>query len=134
MCTPTPSSASPSVRATPRIWRRRLIPCLLLPLVLVGLVLTGWWWGQPGRPGLDWVVVGTLPPVALFAGALVGRLRLARLKRTVDRTRGLVCPDCGFDLSGSPEIGPCPECGIVHDVANVTRAWRDCGWLPREAC
>jgi hypothetical protein len=66
----------------------------------------GRWWSALGLiSSLLYLVAG----VYLFRG---GRWVVDRIV-PADRP---YCPECGYDLSGAPEQGVCPECG-VHPLA-----------------
>ncbi len=46
------------------------------------------------------------------------------LKGRVIRASGRVCADCAFDVSGCPEEGRCPECGVAYEHHELQNAWR----------
>lgn len=33
------------------------------------------------------------------------------------------CPDCGYDLRGSSDEGPCPECAALYDLEFLEQTW-----------
>ena len=107
-----------------------LWPCVLIPQACMLVAIGVWWWMGPGRPGPSWTIIGFLPPLAAVIAVQLGGIRGTSLRRSVQRAEGLVCPDCGFNLSGSPHQGVCPECGVAYDADTVLDAWRKCGLLP----
>ena len=72
---------------------------------------TGWYvlsWELAHYPSYAHVSTPHWVPAMLLAAAPSGAL-LARLRRRRRRSRGGLCPQCGYDLRATP--GRCPECG-----------------------
>ena len=88
-----------------------LVLTVLLPLLLLFI----------GRPLPRWAVAAVL--LTGMAGVLTalswcwGRIRL--VARTL-REGGDPCPHCLYDLSRTPDPGPCPEC--AHFTTHEQRA------------
>lgn len=115
----------------PRVCRRIILwPYVLIPQACMLVTAGAIWWEVPRRTGPSWIIILLLPTLAAAVALLVGGNRRAALRRSVERAAGLVCLDCGFDLSGSPCQGVCPECGVAYDTVAVVDAWRKCGMLP----
>ncbi|HYE19070.1 MAG TPA: biotin/lipoyl-containing protein [Tepidisphaeraceae bacterium] len=72
-------------------WMSALIACLIVS------------WIVPGAYR-DWVF-----PYGFFAVGVIALLLYRRPERAAVRAAAGLCPDCGYDLRGSPE--QCPECG-----------------------
>lgn len=76
--------------------------------------------------GLSWFVV------SIVAILLVQRSAL-RIVRQANSQDGRGCPRCGFDLSGLPELGQCPECGRWYKIEDVQRQWEEAeAWITRK--
>lgn len=121
----------PRLRDMPRVLRRIILWLyLIIPQACMLVALGAMLWDAEGRTGLSSTIILGLPAIAASISLLVGGNRRASLRRSVERAEGLVCPDCGFDLSGSPHQGVCPECGVAYDADMVLDAWRKCGVLP----
>ncbi|MFZ4430971.1 MAG: hypothetical protein ACOYPS_11525, partial [Phycisphaerales bacterium] len=101
----------------PKALSRGFWPALIIPQLVVIAAIATWTRTGMGQPGPRWMLVGLLPALAVVAGTSIWKARAAAVRRLVVRTRGRVCLECGYDLSASPDHGPCPECGIEHDAA-----------------
>ncbi|MFI4915537.1 MAG: hypothetical protein ACIAS6_03385 [Phycisphaerales bacterium JB060] len=44
--------------------------------------------------------------------------------RRARQFRGQLCPHCMYDLTSSPAIGQCPECGAHYTKEDIVRQWR----------
>jgi hypothetical protein len=61
-------------------------------------------------------------------GACIWGILAERALKRKAASRGYkLCPFCGYDLSGSPETGCCPECGEPYETEDVIDWWRDLG-------
>jgi hypothetical protein len=130
MSTNTPGTARSTL---PRVWRKLFWPSLLVPFAIVAAAMGVTWWMKGfGKLGPYSILMAMSPPAAIVVGTRIAALRQASLRRTVCRTRGLVCTECGFDLSGSTGQARCPECGVEYEAARVQEAWKACGFLPQE--
>lgn len=69
------------------------------------------------------VVHGVLLSLLMLAIA-DHRLRIRRLKRTLDESGGLACGYCGHSLRMVSDSGRCSECGKVFDVELLQSYWR----------
>jgi hypothetical protein len=55
------------------------------------------------------------PLAVLFA---VPPFQWWRVRRRWQKSKG-TCPACGYDLRGTPQSNPCPECGAVRETAEA---------------
>lgn len=78
--------------------------------------------GAPGLGGLL-VIIAVLLAIRTFLRAAhvehETRDEFFRLK--ADRFK--FCPDCGYDLRGCADEGPCPECAAVYDLDFLEQTW-----------
>jgi hypothetical protein len=84
---------------------------------------TNWWPRRDVQRDRRGTLLATRIDVPLYIPLaicllLVGRGRLALWRRSRREQRGL-CPECSYDLRGSPER--CPECGSVVTEATPTK-------------
>jgi hypothetical protein len=59
-----------------------------------------------------------------FGGIAAVRLFERNLRTRAARTGFRLCTGCGYDLSASPAIGVCPECGGQYNISDVINDWK----------
>lgn len=74
-------------------------------------------------PGVVFVIIAAMLALKAFLAAArverESRDEFFRLK--ADRFK--FCPDCGYDLRGCTDEGPCPECAAVYDLEFLEQTW-----------
>lgn len=88
--------------------------------LLVGLALLCYWLFAMGEPWGTMLILLPLATFSLGSAALVPQA--LRQGAALNRAQGRLCPDCDYDLSKSPDAGPCPECGNPYTKASLTAA------------
>lgn len=75
------------------------------------------------------VSVGLLAAIAAAVCFFLIR-SFRRVRARLAAAGGLLCWRCGFDLTGTPSPGRCPECGDQFEVASTRARWArtDWGW------
>ncbi len=103
---------------------------LLVPLGAFGPMMIV----QHGMPGLKsgWSmgftlmveILASVLGLVVFAGPLFFLLnrRMKRLRRALEVSGGMACPECLCDLSDGP-VERCPDCGQAVDYATLGRMW-----------
>lgn len=104
-------------------WREQLRHNILLATTPSGRIFL------PLRP----IWTGLIGDTLLFgACAWLGVAAVTGLRSYRRRRRG-GCPECGYDLSATPNTSPCPECGRMAVAAVAKAASADRGRLVRAA-
>jgi hypothetical protein len=89
--------------------------------------------GQHGSSGLDatlnallarCAVVGLVFVAIFFVSGVVAIVQQTRLRNVLQAAKGMLCPGCGYDLTGV-EAGCCPECGRKYHGTTVASEWKD---------
>ena len=117
--------------------RNRLLLIALLP-GLSGLVWQIAWFGPWLRPkGIGWppqlaVIGGYFVLMVIFV--LLARRWKRRVRRRLVGTGCRVCFGCGYDLSGLPDDGACPECGEAYLLWALRERWFGSGLCTRAEC
>ena len=78
---------------------------------------------------LDVMIAGTLTLgvallVVTLVSGLVAIILQTRLRHILQEAKGMLCPGCGYNLSGVIS-GLCPECGREYHGATVAAEWQD---------
>jgi hypothetical protein len=60
----------------------------------------------------------------LLVSGVVAIVQQTRLRNLLQATKGMLCPGCGYDLTGVGS-GRCPECGRKYHGATVASEWKD---------
>lgn len=108
----------------PPFARRGRTAMLIYPqLVVVLAMLALWWWGYARVGRLLWVA----PPAAVVCSRVLMSARRASVVKAVRSAGGRLCTMCGYQLTGLPEHGRCPECASAYDMGQTIRAWADFG-------
>ena len=102
----------------PRSWRVDLAVAMIFGAAATVLLL-----GLGVRGAVAWVI-----EFALFIGLcrvaiVIARTRIDRRRRQTQDLDFMVCPDCGYRLTGLPPIGNCPECGESYSPEMLRAAW-----------
>ena len=107
------------MKATPRAmhWASMWV---MLMFLASPLQLYGAWSGTPRLTWLSLVVQSALAGAGL--GICIVKSR--RIVRAVRVAGGRLCLRCGFDVSGLPTEGVCPECGVAYSHGESIRKWR----------
>lgn len=89
-----------------------MIPTAIVMMMIVGLRMTGVFFGGWKLPVLTTVVIAaTYKRLLPYDVRRIGRLRTIR--RALAPLGLRVCDGCGYDLFGRPEATVCPECGAA---------------------
>lgn len=62
--------------------------------------------------------------VTMFIGIILFCLWMLRRYEHVRKTKGMICPECGYSLEGIGQGGNCPECGCEFTIEKVQAFWR----------
>lgn len=54
---------------------------------------------------------------------LLMRWRVRTLVRRAQLVAYQVCTTCGYRLCGLPNVGSCPECGMIYEIDVAVRQW-----------
>lgn len=74
-------------------------------------------------PGVVFVIIAAMLALKTFlAAARVERESRDEFFR-LQADRFKFCPDCGYDLRGSSDEGPCPECAALYDLEFLEQTW-----------
>lgn len=117
----------PAELAIPLLRRRAWVYLAVLwPFVV--LVFRGQLYPVFGPWFRSWgLLVAMLLPVWL---AVIVHQRMRKgTARAVVASNGCACVACGFDLSGLPPEGVCPECGSSYTHQELRERWRSVGYL-----
>ncbi|MEK6702477.1 MAG: hypothetical protein AABZ53_09450 [Planctomycetota bacterium] len=83
------------------------------------------------RQALDWPRKGWSVWIPLATGALpmcvilpFGHWLLRGIRRDWEASDGRLCTDCGYNVSGLPPAGTCPECGHTYDIDRDLEVWK----------
>ena len=71
-----------------------------------------------------WGLQGALVSTAIVLGTFAPGIGRKRLRRRLIAADSQLCTRCAYDLRGTPEPGPCPECGRFFSIEGVQWEWR----------
>ncbi|MCZ6850635.1 MAG: hypothetical protein O7F17_03245, partial [Planctomycetota bacterium] len=60
------------------------------------------------------------PPISVLLVTLWDK----RMRRRLEAADYMLCPECGYQLTGLSGETACPECGVPCDIEQVVKAWR----------
>lgn len=112
------------VMRTPRRWMQ--ISCSVLVAILLlehSESFRGFFYRQFGRPiglGLPLVLLVALGVMWIFYYRAAKR----RFYEQVAKARFMVCWDCGYLMTGLPNMHECPECGRTFAAHLDTSGWK----------
>ncbi len=70
------------------------------------------------------IALGVALLAILLVSGVVAMIQQTRLRNLLQAAKGMLCPGCGYDLTGV-ESGCCPECGRKYHGTTVAAEWKD---------
>jgi hypothetical protein len=70
------------------------------------------------------VALGVALLAILLVSGMVAIVQQTRLRNLLRAANGMLCPGCGYDLTGVGS-GRCPECGRKYQGTTVVSEWKD---------
>ncbi len=109
----------------PRFVRRKYIRFLVYFVVGFAAILLLIWLSVVAFPqsffsSLLMYSAFAYPPISVLLVTLWDK----RMRRRLEAADYMLCPECGYQLTGLSGETACPECGVPCDIEQVVKAWR----------
>lgn len=89
-------------------------------MILLAIVLGAGIWSGFSGPVFWWHFFGSIGVLYLISFLPLERSTPDEHLREADYS---LCPECLYDLRGSPDSGRCPECGLTCTRQEVREVW-----------